>query len=52
VIYETRTLESIRPPSNDERMAAWAAKYFSAGYHRAPPSNDDDNHTPPPAMAA
>lgn len=28
--------ESIRPLSNDERRAAWAARYFSAGYHRIP----------------
>lgn len=51
MIFDTRTLESIRPPSNDERMAAWAAKYFSAGFHREIPANDDDP-TPPPAMAA
>jgi hypothetical protein len=43
VIYDTSTLESIRPPSNDERMAAWACKYFSGGYHRDPPANDDND---------
>lgn len=47
MIYETRTLESIRPPSNDERMAAWAAKYFSAGFHREIPANDDNDNPPP-----
>jgi hypothetical protein len=51
VIYDTRTMESIRPLSNDERMAAWACKYFAAGYHHTPPCNDDDQ-TPPPDMAA
>ncbi|HXS04854.1 MAG TPA: hypothetical protein VN731_10285 [Rhodanobacter sp.] len=30
------TMESIRPRSNDERMAHWAAKYFALGFHRRP----------------
>ena len=25
------------PKSNDERMAEWAYRFFSAGYHRDPP---------------
>lgn len=36
LIHATQAAESIRVPSNDERVAAWAAKYFGAGYHRRP----------------
>lgn len=36
LIHATQAAESIRVPSNDERVAAWAAKYFGAGCHRAP----------------
>ena len=36
LIHATQAAESIRVPSNDERIAAWAAKYFGAGYHRRP----------------
>jgi hypothetical protein len=35
-VMHTRTVESIRPRSNDERRAQWAAKFFAAGYHRQP----------------
>ena len=35
-ILHARTNETIRPPSNDERRASWAAKYFCAGFHRRP----------------
>jgi len=30
------TYGDLRPLSNDERMAQWAARYFSAGLHRNP----------------
>jgi hypothetical protein len=36
LIHATQAAESIRVPSNDERVAAWAAKYFGASHHRAP----------------
>ncbi|WP_161487754.1 MULTISPECIES: hypothetical protein [unclassified Rhodanobacter] len=35
-LMHTRTVESIRPRSNDERRAQWAAKFFGAGHHRQP----------------
>lgn len=35
-VMHTRTIESIRPRSNNERYAQWAAKFFAAGYHREP----------------
>jgi len=35
-LMHTRTVESIRPRSNDERRAAWAARYFAQGNHREP----------------
>lgn len=28
-----RNAETYRAPSNDERRAAWAVKYFGAGHH-------------------
>lgn len=34
IVIPARTLDAIRPPSNDERMAAWASRYFMGGYHR------------------
>lgn len=33
-VYAT-DVESVRPPTNDERRAAWAARYYSRGLHRA-----------------
>ena len=35
-ILHARSNESIRPLHNDERIAAWAFKYFGAGFHRRP----------------
>lgn len=35
-LMHTRTIEAIRPRTNDERRAAWAARYFAQGNHRAP----------------
>ena len=35
-LMHARSNEAIRPPSNDERIAAWAFKYFAAGFHRRP----------------
>jgi len=35
-LMNTRTNEAIRPRSNDERRAAWAARYFAQGAHREP----------------
>lgn len=34
--HATERAESIRVPTNNERRAAWAAKYFSGGHHREP----------------
>ena len=36
LMHATQRAESIRPLSNDERRACWAAKYFCAGLHRRP----------------
>ena len=36
LMHATQRAESVRPPSNDERRAEWAAKYFGAGYHLRP----------------
>ena len=32
--HATQSADSIRVPTNDERRAQWAARYFGAGYHR------------------
>lgn len=42
-------LAPITPQSNDERLAEWAWRYFSAGYHREVPANDDNDNPPPMA---
>ena len=34
--HATERAESIRVPTNDERRAAWAARYFAQGSHRQP----------------
>lgn len=34
--HATYRAESIRVPTNDERRAEWAAKYFAQGHHRRP----------------
>ena len=36
MLMHTRNLEAIRPRSNDERRASWAARYFALGHHRRP----------------
>ena len=36
LMHATHRAESIRTPTNDERIAAWAVKYFGAGHHRRP----------------
>lgn len=36
MIMHARSLESVRPLSNDERRAAWARRYFLRGHHRNP----------------
>lgn len=59
--HATQDADSIRVPTNDERRAAWAGKYFGAGYHRIGtyrskyprvpncPQNDElDERTPAP----
>lgn len=35
-LMHTRTVEAIRPRSNDERRAQWASRYFAQGNHREP----------------
>ncbi|WP_395119674.1 hypothetical protein ACFCQI_01790 [Rhodanobacter sp. FW102-FHT14D06] len=57
LIHATQAAESIRVPTNDERVAAWAAKYFGAGYHRRPSkpriraTSDPTTHALPPERA-
>lgn len=36
IVHTTDTWRDLRPPSNDERRAEWAAKYYRAGLHRRP----------------
>lgn len=36
ITYNTDTLETIRPLTNDERRAVWAAAFYGAGWHRLP----------------
>jgi hypothetical protein len=35
-IVHARTWAALRPPSNDERRAQWAARFYSQGHHRTP----------------
>lgn len=35
-IMHARHIERIRPLSNDERRAQWAAKFYTQGHHRRP----------------
>lgn len=35
-IMHARRMENIRPLSNDERLAQWAAKFYTQGHHRRP----------------
>ena len=34
-IAHASDMEVIRPLSNDERLAMWAARYYGGGWHRA-----------------
>jgi hypothetical protein len=38
-IFRTRpkSWDGCTPPTNDERRAAWASRYYSAGHHRKKP---------------
>lgn len=36
IVTPTHTMRALRPPTNDERRAAWAARYYRAGLHRKP----------------
>ncbi len=36
VMHASRSIESVRPQTNDERRAHWAIRYFAAGWHRKP----------------
>ena len=45
MILPTDSMESIRPLSNDDRRAAWAARYYALGLHRSdyvPPIETDE----------
>jgi len=35
-ILHARSNEAIRPPSNDERRASWAQKFYALDFHRRP----------------
>jgi hypothetical protein len=50
LMHATQLAESVRPPSNDERRAEWAAKYFGAGYHNRPNKPRVRAEAPLPAM--
>lgn len=36
IMHASGSIESVRPLTNDERRASWAAKYFLLGWHRKP----------------
>lgn len=36
IVHHATTWRGLRQPSNDERRADWAAKYYRAGLHRRP----------------
>ncbi len=36
LLMHARNMEAIRTPSNDERRASWASRYFALGLHRRP----------------
>ena len=36
MLMHASNMEAIRPHSNDERRANWAARYFALGLHRRP----------------
>lgn len=35
-VMHARTWAAIRPLSNDERRAMWAARFYAQGHHRTP----------------
>jgi hypothetical protein len=35
-IIHARNWSDLKPLSNDDRRALWAARYFSQGHHRTP----------------
>lgn len=35
-IMHARRVDAIRPLSNDERRAMWAARFYAQGHHRTP----------------
>lgn len=41
-------IESIRPQSNNERRASWAAKYFGHGHHQFTPAAPEHTAQPVP----
>jgi hypothetical protein len=34
ISLHTKTLESIRPLANNERLATWAQRYYATGQHK------------------
>lgn len=36
IVIPADTMRALRPPTNDERRADWAYRYFRAGLHRNP----------------
>lgn len=48
-LQHARSMEAIRPPSNNERRAAWAERYYRNGHHNTPAAADAAAGTPSPA---
>ncbi len=46
LIHATQEADSVRTPSNDERRAAWAYRYFAQGHHREPIDGCPQPETP------
>lgn len=36
LIFRTRTWRDLKPLTNDERRALWAARFYALGLHRKP----------------
>lgn len=52
IMHASRSIESVRTLSNDERRAHWAIRYFAAGLHRTPQKPRIKVTVPPPQSCA
>lgn len=48
LIHATQEADSILPPTADERLAAWARKYFGNGHHHRREKPRIKVHVPAP----